>query len=307
MKRFLIILFFALLPVVKAQTLEFSVAYPLSAQVALSGVAISDAVSFGLAVSFERLKVSSNAVLDIAPIGTAQASAQVEWAYVGRFRLLLNARATLGSATLNLGTAFWNAAPANFDAFEVYAADPLPNSTLGSRIDFGLGLRVSRSLSLFTQFKFGSDASSQTVQLRYRSAGLELFGGVLSGSQLADSILLVQSGLTLISEDDALQFHVSGGAGLLNNAFTFEAGLGFSWMYLENLEFELNALYQPWRTDVLPLRGMLEIRFSPGFGVLSLTGFAGLNSSIFFNGGVRLAYRIGFEELFPSSEARVGR
>lgn len=290
----------ALLPIAKAQTLEIAANYPFSAQIALSDVAISEALSFGFAVSTERLKVSSSAVLDIAPIGTAQALLSLEWAYVGRFRVLLATRATLGSATLNLSGAFWNAAPANFDAFEIFAADPLPNSTSGSRIDFGLGLRISRSLSLFGNFRFGSDTSSNSLQLRYRSQGLELFAGVFTGSQLGNTVYLVQSGLSTEFEEAGLRLSFAAGIGLLASNFTFETNFGVSWELADELGLGLSLYYQPWRSDVLPLRGSLEFRVAPGFGTVFLTGFAGLNSFNNFNWGVRLTYRIGLEELFPS-------
>ncbi len=290
----------ALLPIAKAQTLEFSVAYPLSVQVALTNVAISEALSFGVAVSTERLKVSSSAVLDIAPIGSAQASLSLEWAYVGRFRVLALTRATLGSATLGLSGAFWNAAPANFDAFEIFAPDPLPNSTSGSRIDFGLGLRVSRSLSLFGNFRFGSDAASNSLQLRYRTSGLELFGGVFTGSQLGNMVYLVQSGLSTEFEDTGLRLSFGAGLGLLDSAFTFETNFGLSWEIADELGLGLTIYYQPWRSDVLPLRGSLELRVSPGLGTVFLSGFGGFNTLNNFNWGLRLSYRIGLEELFPS-------
>ena len=290
----------ALLPIAKAQTLEFSVAYPLSAQLALTNVAISEALSFGVAVSTERLKVLSSAVLDIAPIGSAQASLSLEWAYVGRFRVLALTRATLGSATLNLSGAFWNAAPANFDAFEIFAADPLPNSTSGSRIDFGLGLRVSRSVSLFGNFRFGSDAASNSLQLRYRSQGLELFGGVFTGTQLGNTVYLVQSGVATEFEDAGLRLSFGTGLGLLASNFTFESNFGLSWELADEFGLGLSLFYQPWRSDVLPLRGSLEFRVAPGLGTVFLTGFAGLDTLNNFNWGLRLSYRIALEEIFPS-------
>lgn len=294
------VLLVAWLPIAKAQTLEIAVAYPFSAQLALSDLAISDALSFGFAVSLDRLKVSSSAVLDIAPIGTAQASLSLEWAYVGRFRAILATRATLGSATLNLSGAFWNAAPANFDAFEIFAPDPLPNSTSGSRIDFGLGLRVSRNVSLFGNFRFGSDAASNSLQLRYRSQGLELFGGVFTGSQLGNTIYLVQSGSSIEFEDAKLRLSIGAGLGLFASAFAFETNFGLSWELADELGLGLSLYYQPWRSDVLPLRGSLELRVAPGFGTVFLTGFAGVNSLNTLNWGVRLSYRIGLEEIFPS-------
>jgi hypothetical protein len=300
MKRFLMVLLIIALPFAKAQTLEFSAAYPLAAQVAISGIPISEALSFGLAASLDRLKLSSNAILDIAPIGSAQAFLSLEWAYVGRFRVLAGTRATLGSATLNLRGSFWNAAPANFDAFEVYADDPLPNSTSGSRIDFGLGLRVSRSLSLFADFRFASDSAANTLQLRYRSQDLELYAGVFAGSQLADTIYLLQSGSSFDFEDAGLQLSFGAGLGLLGSAFAFETNFGVAWQLAEEFGLDLSVFYQPWRTDVLPLRGSLEFRFAPGFGTVFLTGFVGLNSLNTLNWGVRLTYKIGLEELFPS-------
>jgi hypothetical protein len=300
MKRLLMLVLLALLPIAKAQTLEFSAAYPLSVQVALSGVPISEVLSFGFAASLERLKVSSNAVLDIAPIGTAQAFLGLEWAYVGRVRVLASARATLGSATLNLGAAFWNAAPANFDAFEIFAADPLPNSTSGSRIDFGLGLRVSRSLSLFGAFRFASDAASNSLQLRYRSQGVEVFAGVFTGSQLGNTIYLLQIGASSEFEEAGLQLSLGGGLGVLGSAFAFETNFGLTWDLAQELGLGLSLYYQPWRSDVLPFRGSLEFRVSPGFGTVFLTGFAGVNSLNTLNWGVHLTYRIAFEEIFPS-------
>jgi hypothetical protein len=300
MKRFLMVLLLALLPIAKAQTLEFSAFFPLSAQVAISGVPISEVLSFGFAASLERLKISSNAVLDIAPIGTAQASLGLEWAYVGRVRVLALARATLGSASLSLGAAFWNAAPAHFDGFEMYAPDPLPNSTSGSRIDFGLGLRISRSVSLFGNFRFGSDNASNALQLRYRSGALEAFAGVFTGSQLASTVYLLQLGTGFEFEDAGLLVSISAGLGFLNSNFAFETQLGVKWALADELGLSLNLAYQPWRSDVLPLRGSLEFNLSPGFGTVFLTGFAGLNSVNTFNWGVRLTYRISFEELFPA-------
>ncbi len=301
MKRLLTLLAFCLLPFAKAQTLEFSVSLPLSAQVALNNVPISDALSFGLAASLERLRLSADARLDIAPIGSAQASLRLEWAYVGRFRTQIQTRATLGSASLSLGAAFWSAAPANFDQFEVFATDPLPNSTGGSRFDLGLTMRLSRNWALTGQLKFGSDASSNTVQVSYRSSGFDFQTGIFSSSQLGGSAYLWQFGITLPFDEDATAvLSVGGGLGVLNSNFTFEANLNFSLLIAEGFDLELGVMYQPYRFEVLPLRGMLELKIQPGFGTLLLTGFAGLNQVSTFNGGFRLTYRIAFEELFPS-------
>ncbi len=300
MKRFLLILVFAMFSFAKAQTLEFSIAYPLTAQVAISGVAVSEALSFGLAASLERLRLSANAGLEIAPIGSLQANASLEWAFVGRFRITLATRATLGSATLNLGLALWSAAPANFDPFEIYTADPLPNSTGGSRFEVGLGLRISRSLSLFTKLYLGSDASSNSLQLRYRSNDFDLYGGFFAATGANGEIYLLQSGLTLPFEDAALVFSVGAGVGLLNNNLTYEANLGVLFGISENIALELSLVYQPWRFEVLPLRSSLELSLSPGFGTLRLTGFVGVNQQNIFNWGLRLSYRLALEELFPA-------
>ncbi len=303
MKRLLIILLFATLPFAKAQSLEFSVGYPLMAQVAISGVALSEALSFGVAASFERLRLSANAGLEIAPIGSLQANASLEWAFVGRFRAVLATRATLGSATLNLGLALWSAAPANFDPFEIYAAEPLPNSAGGSRFDVGLGLRISRSLSLFTKLNLGSDASSNSLQLRYRSNDLDLYGGLLSATGANGEVYLLQSGLTLPFEAAALVFSLGAGVGLLNNNLTYEANLGILFGISENIALELYVVYQPWRSEVLPFRSSLELSLSPGLGTVLLSGFAGLNQQNIFNWGLRLTYRVALEELFPASSS----
>jgi hypothetical protein len=300
MKRFLTIVLLALLPVAKAQTLELSVTYPFSAQLALTNVAISDALTLGFAVSTERLKVSSSAALDIAPFGSAQASLGVEWAYVGRVRVLLATRATLGSATLNLSGAFWNAAPLNFDALEIFAPDPLPNSTSGSRIDFGMGLRVSRSLSLFAQFKFGSSSSSQALQLRQRSRDSEFFVGVFSGSQLNSTIYLLQAGYAFTTEEENFSLGMTGGLGIYDNSFAPEMGFELMWLLSESFELGLRSDLQFWRSDVLPFRNSLELKFLPGLGTLNFGAYLGLTPQSAWNWGLRLSYRIGFEEIFPT-------
>jgi hypothetical protein len=97
---------------------------------------------------------------------------------------------------------------------------------------------------------------------------------------------------------------VGGGVGVYNNALAYEAQGQLTWSIFENLNLSLAANYQPWRFDVLPLRGNLGLEFSPGFGVLLLNAYAGRSQTDVIGWGVRLAYRITLEELFPSPDSR---
>lgn len=304
MKKLLLLAALVLFPIARAQTIELSVGSPFTAQVALSNIMLSDVISLGFAASTERLRFSTSALLDIAPIGSAQASASLEWAYVGRFRVNLAARATLGSATLNAAVAFWNAAPANFDPFEIYAPDPLPNSGTGSRVDLGLGLRASRSVSIFNALRLGSDFSSNSLQIRVRSADTAYSFGVLAASQVGGAVYLLQSGLNVAFEDAGLSFSFGAGIGLSGNTFAYEGNFGIFLGLFEGANLEFALVFQPWRFEVLPFRSSLAFSLKPGFGTLFLTGFVGSNPSSTF-AALRLAYRVGWEELFPVPDTRV--
>jgi hypothetical protein len=299
MKKIVALLLLALLPFAKAQTFEVSGTYPFSIQAAMYGIALSDLISLDLAASSDRVKLGANLVFDLAPIGTATASANLEYAYLGRFRARVASQATLGSATLGLGLWLWNAAPAAFDPLEVYTPDPLPNSGSGSRVDLNLGLRVSRTWALLGAFRLGSDISSTRLGMRLRQSDLEWYTSVYAAAQVGGDVYLLQSnlGLTLF-ETVLLSF--GGGVGVLNNALAYEAQGQLAWSVFENLNLNLAVNYQPWRFDVLPLRGSLGLEWSPGFGVLLLTGYAGRSQTNVVGWGVRLAFRIRLEELFPN-------
>jgi hypothetical protein len=303
MKRLIAVFLIALLPIAKAQTLELSGTYPFSIQAAIYGVALSDLISLDVAVSSDRAKLGANLVFDLAPIGSATANASLEFAYLGRIRVRLASQATLGSATLGLGVWFWNAAPAAFDPLEPYAPDPLPNSASGSRVDLNIGLRVSRSLALLGAFRFGTDISSTRLGLRLRQSDLEWNVGIYSAAQVGGSVYLLQTSLSL-PLFETLFVSLGGGVGVFNSTLAYEAQGQVSWALFENLNLNLAVNYQPWRFDVLPLRGSLGLEWSPGFGVLNLSGYAGLNQANTLGWGLRLVYRIGLEELFPSAEAR---
>jgi hypothetical protein len=303
MKKVFVFLVLALLPIAKAQTLEVSGSYPFSIQAAMYGIALSDVIAVDVAVSSDRLKFGAAAILDLAPIGTVSASANLELAYLGRFRVRLASQATLGSATLGLGAWFWNAAPLAFDPLEVYAIDPLPNSGSGSRVDLNIGLRVSRTLALLAAYRFGSDISSIRLGLRLRQSDLEWYTGIYSAAQVGGDVYLLQTNLSL-PVFESLFVSVGGGVGVYNNALAYEAQGQLTWSIFENLNLSLAANYQPWRFDVLPLRGNLGLEFSPGFGVLLLNAYAGRSQTDVIGWGVRLAYRITLEELFPSPDSR---
>jgi hypothetical protein len=301
MKKLIAFMLVALLPIAKAQTLEVSGTYPFSIQAAIYGVALSDLISLDLAVSSDRAKLGANLVFDLAPVGTATASASFEFAYLGRFRARVASQATLGSATLGLGVWFWNAAPVAFDPLEIYAPDPLPNSASGSRVDLNIGLRVSRSLALLGAYRFGSDIASSRLGLRLRQSDLEWNVGVYSAAQVGGSVYLLQTSLTLPLTDE-IYIGFGGGIGVFNSALAYEAQGQLAWTLSENFNLNVAVNYQPWRFDVLPLRGSLGLEWSPGFGVLNLLGYAGLNQANTLGWGVRLTYRIRLEELFPSPE-----
>jgi hypothetical protein len=303
MKKVFVFLVLALLPIAKAQTLEVSATYPFSVQAAMYGIALSDLIALDVVVSSDRLKLGAAAIFDLAPIGNLTANASLEFAYLGRFRARIASQATLGSATLGLGLWLWNAAPATFEPFEVYGIDPLPNSGSGSRVDLNIGLRVSRTLALLGVYRFGSDLSSIRLGLRLRQSDLEWYTGVYSATQVGGDVYLLQTqlGLPLF---ETLFVALGGGVGVSNNALAYEAQAQLSWGVFENLNLNLAVNYQPWRFDVLPLRGGLGFEWSPGFGVLLLNAYAGRSQTDLIGWGLRLAYRIGLEELFPSSEAR---
>ncbi|MFN3267079.1 MAG: hypothetical protein ACK41E_09600, partial [Deinococcales bacterium] len=287
----------------RAQTLELSGSYPFSIQAAMYGISLSDAISLDLAASTDRLKLEAAAILDLAPVGNINASASLEFAYVGRLRARIATQATLGSATVGLGAWLWSAAPANFDQFEVYGADPLPNSASGSRVDLNMGLRISRPLSLLAAFRFGSDISSVRLGLRLRQSDLEWYTGIYSVAQVGGSVYLLQTSLGL-PLFETMQLSLTGGVGFFDANFAFEAGGQLAWSVFENLQFNLAVAYQPWRFDVLPLRSSVGLEFAPGFGVLYLNGFAGRTQNGIIGWGLRLTYRVTLEELFPSQEAR---
>jgi hypothetical protein len=303
MKKVFVFFLLTLLPLAKAQTLEVSATYPFSIQAAIYGIALSDVISLDLAVSSDRLKLGAAGILDLAPIGTVSANAALEFAYLGRFRARLASQATLGSATLGLGLWLWNAAPAAFDPLEVYATDPLPNSGSGSRVDLNIGLRVSRTLALLGAYRFGSDISSIRLGLRLRQSDLEWYTGIYSAAQVGGDVYLLQTNLSL-PLFETLFVSLGGGLGFLGNALAYEAQGQLTWSIFENLNLSIAANYQPWRFDVLPLRGNLGLEWSPGFGVLLFNAYAGRSQTDVIGWGLRLAYRIRLEELFPSAEAR---
>jgi hypothetical protein len=129
---------------------------------------------------------------------------------------------------------------------------------------------------------------------------------VYSAAQVGGSVYLLQTSLGLPLADE-LNIAFGGGIGVFNSALAYEAQGQFSWTLSENFSLNLAVNYQPWRFDVLPLRGGLGLEWSPGFGVLKLSGFAGLNQTNVLGWGVRLVYRIRLEELFPSPEAEARR
>ncbi len=305
MKRFLGLLVI-LFSVAQAQTLEVSAGLPFTAQIAISNVVLSDVISVGAAVSTERVKVSADGVLDFSVVGSLQARVIAEVAYVGRFRVQLLARGSFGPIAANLGVAYWNAAPANFDPFEIFATDPLPNSGIGFRTDLGIGYRVNRNFSVFGAGRFGSDFSSFSLEARVRDGEFEFRGGLLGAVQTTNAAILAQA--SAIYSPEELPFTVSLGAGFgfTQTGLAYEGQLTFAWIVLEEVSLSVNAVYQPWRVDVLPFRGSLEVRINPGFGTILLTGYLGYNQVNTWVYGARIAFRITLEELFPSpEEARV--
>jgi hypothetical protein len=260
-------------------------------------------IALDVAVSSDRFKLGGNAVFDLAPIGTITANANLEFAYLGRVRVRLASQATLGSASLGLGLWLWNAAPAAFDPLEVYGTDPLPNSGSGSRLDLNIGLRVSRTWALLGAYRFGSDLSSVRLGMRLRQSDLDWYIGVYSATQVGGDVYLLQTNLSL-PLFETLFVSLGGGVGLFGNALAYEVQGQVAWGVFENLNLNLAVNYQPWRFDVLPLRGSLGLEWSPGFGMLLLSGYAGRSQTNVIDWGLRLAYRITLEELFPSAEAR---
>jgi hypothetical protein len=295
--------------IAQAQTLEGFIGGSngtavFTAGVALRNVAITDALSFGVGLSVQRARLEAGLALDFAPLGAVQINSSAEVAFRGGFRGRIAANAAFASFAGNLAWTAWSAVPSQFDMFEGFALDPLPNSTSGWRLDLGSAYRPSRFVTLRLTGKFGSSGSSVIAVVEQRLSGGTLTGGLQFSTQNAQALILVL-GANLSPEDSPLTIAATLKPGLVfGGGFTlgFETRLRYELPDIE-AALEAYAILEPWRSDVLPLRSGLEVSFNPGVGTVFVQMYGGSsNVGAFFWGG-RVLFRVLWEDLFPTPES----
>ena len=333
MKRFLVSMFFvaALGATAHATELEttlgygtFPGAYPFTAQIALSNLAILENpdLSLGFVLSTQRAGVAIGAGFDFGPLGRASTDTRFDVIFSGGVRFRTNLRGTLGPIALELNGGFWTASSFEANRFSMFERDPEPFSANGFLVGANAQYRLSRNLTLKVGGRYVPESSRIFVGLESRMGEFTLSGGALLAPQNLGLTYGATFGIKFVPEQAPYRLNAEIFLGGNPTGFTYGAVLDASFDFLNQDDEKTAGLsaflaVEPWREDTniailnssgfitqVPLRFGVSLELNLGPGVLFSRGFGGLTFTGSQSGlaqlsyGFQLGYRINLESLF---------
>ena len=296
-------------PVAHAASLDFSVAYPLTARAGVSDLRLlGGAVGAGLSNRGADLSYARG--LALPPLGAASAELRAALAWSGGVRLGATATGTAGPVALNLGLAGWTTAATTLDPLAAWALTPTDLRDRGLSAELGARYRLSRALVATADGQLGAqpqlalgvenrrdltrtlpptEGDDPAAPPETETTGtLTLRGGVRAGAEvlgLTAGVAYATPAGTVLALDAQAGPGRGGRAGLgLVASVTAPDLLG------EGSRVQAYAAYEPWRIGAAPLRlgAQASLPLGPGTATLNLSGGRDPAGATGF--GVRVGY-----------------
>jgi hypothetical protein len=290
----------------RAQNLELSVnagSQPFSVNLALTNLVVvnNPEVSLEFAVSNRRIALGAQTALEFGPIGRATAFARFGVGFQGGVRFEAGARGALGPVSLELATAYWSTQIGVFNPSALFAWNPDPSSANGFYFGGQGAYRLNRTLLIIAGGRYGTEQSRLFARLENRGGDWTYGGGLLIAWQ-SNGLTYGATGTARWSPEDrpfGLEGQVFVGVNQVVGFGFGGAGLAFNYSLEELGQFNLYAIYEVWRLDVLPLRFGANLEINVGPGTAFVGGYGGADLDLNFGWGARVGYRLSFESLLP--------
>lgn len=297
-------------PAAHAASLDFSVAYPLSARAGVSDLRLLGG-TVGAGLSNRGADLSYARGLALPPLGAASAELRAALAWSGGVRLGATATGTAGPVALNLGLAGWTAAATTLDPLAAWTLAPTDLRDRGLSADLGARYRLNRALVVTADGQLGAqpqlalgvenrrdltrtlppaEGDDPSAPPETETTGtLTLRGGVRAGTEvlgLTAGVAYATPAGTVLALDAQAGPARGGRAGLgLVASVTAPDLLG------EGSRVQAYAAYEPWRISAAPLRvgAQASLPLGPGTATLDLRGGQDAGGAAGF--GVRVGYQ----------------
>ncbi len=326
MKSFFIIIFFMLATVcfnspAQAQQAEVFTAaggFPFSIGASIKDLAVLDdpQLLFDTTLTLNAAQIVLHGNLPFGPIGSVDFANDIAYAFGLGWREQLVARASFGPVAIALAGGLWSATPASVQPLAAFDFNAEPNASSGWSINLDAAYRLERNLiaNLKLQHVVALQPDAIIVGLRPQNRGESILGLGLEWRErdykiTALPMLVFQyDGLGLGAEFTARYAPRDQNYLAAGQVFIGTGKPGFLYGLRGTFEISLPedtgnasfyAAYEPWRTEVLPVRlgGLLE--FNAGPGVLYARGEGGWACSCGINWGIQLGYRLPFSAFMP--------